>query len=73
MKPGATTEPWASMTRPVLSARSVRLDGDDAAGADGHIGHAGRRAGAVDHLAAPDQDVVIAASLSRAPAVLLAG
>ena len=40
------------------AVRPVRLDGDDAAGADGHIGHAGRRAGAVDHLAAPDHDVV---------------
>ena len=40
------------------AVRPVRLDGDDAAGADGHIGHAGRRAGAIDHLAAPDHDVV---------------
>ncbi len=38
--------------------RPVRLDSGDAAGADRHVRRAAWRTGTIDHLAAPDQDVV---------------
>jgi hypothetical protein len=38
--------------------RRARVDGDDAAVAQAHVGLARRRAGAVDHPAAADGEVV---------------
>src|SRR3989441_7104036 len=38
--------------------RRARLDRDDASGGDAHVGVAARRAGAVDHVATPNQQVI---------------
>ncbi len=58
MNPGVTTAPDASISVAPFD-REVGADLDDLVAADAHVGSPGRRTGAVDDVAAPDQDLAV--------------
>ena len=58
MNPGATTAPAASISVAAVDGE-VGADLDDLVGTHAHVGTSGGCAGAVDDVAAPDQDLAV--------------